>query len=43
VAEELQDLKERLADLSSAVDELLARQKAQLPPDPPPAPPITES
>jgi len=43
VADELQDLKDRLADLSSAVDELLARQKAEQPAEPPPAPPITES
>jgi hypothetical protein len=35
VAEELQDLKARLADLSSALDELLARQRAEQPPDPP--------
>jgi hypothetical protein len=35
VADELRDLKDRLADLSSAVDELLARQRAEQPPDPP--------
>ena len=34
-AEELQELKDRLADLSGAVDELLARQRAEQPPDPP--------
>jgi hypothetical protein len=34
VAEELQELKDRLSDLSTAVDELLARQKAQPPGDP---------
>jgi len=38
VTEELQDLKDRLADLSGAVDELLARQRAQQPAEPPPAP-----
>jgi hypothetical protein len=41
VAEELQELKDRLADLSSSVDELLARQKTQQPPDPPTPPPAT--
>jgi hypothetical protein len=35
VVDELHELKDRLADLSSAVDELLARQQAQQPPDPP--------
>jgi len=45
VADELQDLKDRLADLTTAVDELLARQRAERPPEPPPppAPPVTES
>jgi len=48
VADELQDLKDRLAEVSSAVDELLARQKAQQeadqPDDQPPQPPsISES
>jgi hypothetical protein len=35
VADELQELKDQLADLSSALDELLARQRAEQPPDPP--------
>jgi hypothetical protein len=35
VADELQELKDRLADLSNALDELLARRRAQQPPDPP--------
>jgi hypothetical protein len=39
VADELQELKDRLADLSGAVDELLARQRAEQPADPPPTPP----
>jgi len=39
VADELQELKDRLADLTGAVDELLARQRAAEPPDPPTAPP----
>jgi hypothetical protein len=39
VAEELQELKDRLADLSGAIDELLARQRAEEPAaDPPPTP-----
>jgi hypothetical protein len=46
VVEELKELKDRLADLSSAVDELLARQRdtAEPPPAPPaaPAPPAPE-
>jgi hypothetical protein len=41
VADELRELKDRLADLSTAVDELLARQKAEQPADPPPSPPVT--
>jgi hypothetical protein len=41
VADELHELKGRLADLSSAVDELLARQRAEQPADPPPPPPAT--
>jgi len=41
MADELQELKDRLADLSSAVDELLARQRAEQPADPPPPPPAT--
>jgi hypothetical protein len=41
VAEELQELKDRLSDLSSSVDELIARQKAQPPADPAPPPPVT--
>jgi hypothetical protein len=43
VADELQELKERLADLSTAVDELLARQKAQQPADQPAQPPGDQS
>jgi hypothetical protein len=39
VAEELQELKDRLADLTGAVDELIARQKAQQPEGPPAPPP----
>jgi hypothetical protein len=41
VADELRELKDRLADLSTAVDELLARQRSQPPADPPPPPPAT--
>jgi hypothetical protein len=41
VAEELQELKDRLADLSSSVDELIARQRTQQPADPAPPPPVT--
>jgi hypothetical protein len=33
VAEELEELKDRLAELSGAVDELLARQRRQEPPE----------
>ena len=48
MGDELKELKDRLADLGSAVDELVARQKAQLadqqaeadqPPQPPPSTP----
>jgi hypothetical protein len=39
VADELQELKDRLADLSTAVDEMLARQRAASPADPPAPPP----
>jgi hypothetical protein len=38
MTDELQEMKDRLADLSTAVDELLARQRAEQPADPPPAP-----
>jgi hypothetical protein len=38
VADELQELKERLAHLSAAVDELLARQQTEQPREPPPEP-----
>jgi len=41
VAQELQELKDRLADLSSSVDELIARQRTEQPADPPPPPPET--
>jgi hypothetical protein len=41
VADELQELKDRLTDLSTSVDELLARQKAERPEDPPAQPPTT--
>jgi hypothetical protein len=41
VTDELQEMKARLADLSTAVDELLARQRAEQPADPPPPPPAT--
>jgi hypothetical protein len=43
VADELQQLKDRLADLSTCVEELLARQKAQPPDDRAAQPPTTES
>jgi hypothetical protein len=47
VADELQELKDRLADVSAALDELVARQKAEQearPVDQPPQPPtISES
>jgi len=39
VADELQELKNRLADLSTAVDDMLARQRAEQPADPPADPP----
>ena len=39
MTDELQELKDRLADLSTAVDEMLARQRAEQPADPPADPP----
>jgi hypothetical protein len=39
VADELQELKNRLAELSTAVDDMLARQRAEQPAYPPADPP----
>jgi hypothetical protein len=41
VADELHELKDRLAELSTALDELLARQQGGQPGGPAPEPPST--
>jgi hypothetical protein len=43
MADELAELKGRLADLSAAVDEMLARQRTQQPADPPVPPEAPEA